>query len=82
MVSTTIGAEGMGLEDETHALIADEPQAFAEAVVRLYQDQQLWEKLSKAGKDLVEANWSPASIRRELEKSSTIRAASRWLPRP
>ena len=34
VVTTSVGAEGMGLVDGTHALVADDPASFAEAVVR------------------------------------------------
>jgi glycosyltransferase involved in cell wall biosynthesis len=34
VVSTTVGAEGLGLVDGQHLLIADTPEAFAEACVR------------------------------------------------
>lgn len=45
-VGTTIAAEGMGLEHEHNILVADDAEEFADAVVRLYQDQSLWERLS------------------------------------
>ena len=44
VVTTSIGAEGMGLIDGEHILIADSPAAFARAVVRLYTDDLLWER--------------------------------------
>lgn len=37
-VSTTIGAEGLPLEDGTHLRIADTPQAMADAIVSLVRD--------------------------------------------
>ena len=54
VVTTTIGAEGMGLIDGKTALLADEPERFANAVCRLYQDSVLWEKLSRQGQDYIE----------------------------
>ena len=41
IVSTTLGAEGLGFEDGKHLLIADEPEDFASACVRLLQEPQL-----------------------------------------
>ena len=38
VVSTTIGAEGLPVTDGADIVIADEPAAFAEAVVRLIRD--------------------------------------------
>ena len=45
IVSTTLGAEGLGFEDGTHLLIADEPYDFASACVRLLQEPQLRRRL-------------------------------------
>lgn len=45
MVSTSVGAEGLALENEKHILIADEANTFAEACLRLLEKQSLWEKL-------------------------------------
>src|SRR5262249_38799860 len=41
VVTTSIGAEGMELEDGVTALVADTPEAFAEAVRRLCTDDAL-----------------------------------------
>ena len=49
IVMTMIAAEGMGLQNEEDALIADDPVAFAEAVIRLYSDSALWDRLSIRG---------------------------------
>ncbi len=38
VVSTTVGAEGLPLVDGQHILLADSPDAFADAVVRLLRD--------------------------------------------
>ena len=48
-ISTTIGTEGFDLVDGRSALIADSAPAFADAVVRLYDDRDLWETLSVEG---------------------------------
>lgn len=57
-VSTTIGAEGMELADGDGVLVADEPAAFADAVVRLHQDAALWDAGSRGGLDFVHRNYS------------------------
>lgn len=49
VVATLIAAEGMYLADGEDVLIADEPDALADAVARLYSDQKLWERLSQGG---------------------------------
>ena len=54
-VTTTIGAEGMALIEGETILTADAPEAFASQVQRLYQDDGMWQRLSKAGLDHVRA---------------------------
>jgi glycosyltransferase involved in cell wall biosynthesis len=49
VVSTAIGVEGMNLTEGVHALIADEPSAFADAVLALASDQQRWNDMADAG---------------------------------
>lgn len=46
VVATTIAAEGMGLEDGVDVLIADDAADFAAAIVRAYDDEELWTRLS------------------------------------
>ena len=41
VVSTTMGAEGLGLEDGRHLLLADSPEDFASACARLLTDRDL-----------------------------------------
>jgi GT2 family glycosyltransferase/glycosyltransferase involved in cell wall biosynthesis len=53
IVTTTVGAEGMGLVNGGDVLIADEPQEFAAAVERLYKSPDLWHKLQRAGLDYI-----------------------------
>jgi GT2 family glycosyltransferase/glycosyltransferase involved in cell wall biosynthesis len=60
-ISTTIGAEGMGIVDGVHALVRDDPKGFAEAVVTLYGDPGLWEKISEKGRRLVEDRFGDAA---------------------
>ncbi|PYS98550.1 MAG: glycosyl transferase family 2, partial [Acidobacteria bacterium] len=62
VVTTTIGAEGMELRDEEEALIADTPHDFAAAVVRLYRDAGLWQRLSDNAHAHVERHFSPRVV--------------------
>ncbi len=59
IVSTSIGAEGMGLVDGQTVLLADTPAEFAAACLRLYRDPALWASLSEASLDLVRRVASP-----------------------
>jgi glycosyltransferase involved in cell wall biosynthesis/SAM-dependent methyltransferase len=57
-VSTTVGAEGMGLEVGDGVVVADDPEAFADAVVRLHQVAAWWESCSRGGLEFVQRNYS------------------------
>ena len=61
VVSTTIGAEGLGLVHDEHLLVADAPDEFAAAVVRALGDAQLRARLGAAGRAHVAArfDWEP-----------------------
>ena len=58
MVSTAVGCEGIGVEDGRHLLIADTPEAFASAIVRLFDDAALARSLGHAGREYVEREYS------------------------
>ncbi len=58
VVATTIAAEGMFLQDGESALIANDRQAFADAVARLYRDRALWNRLSQGGLRIMEELFS------------------------
>jgi glycosyltransferase involved in cell wall biosynthesis len=59
IVSTTIGAEGIRTRPGENILLADEPRAFADAVVRLLKDSDLRNSLRENGRRWVEQeyNW-------------------------
>ena len=52
-VLTPVAAEGMGLVDGRHALIAESAHDFALAVVRLHEDRGLWMRLAVSARDHV-----------------------------
>ncbi|WDK26783.1 glycosyltransferase [Xanthomonas campestris pv. incanae] len=49
VVGTTCAVEGMHLHDGEDVCVADEADAFAAAIVRLYQDAALWHRLADNG---------------------------------
>jgi glycosyltransferase involved in cell wall biosynthesis len=77
-VMTTVAAEGMHLVDGVDAMIADEPQQFADAITRAYTDRQLWCTLSAGGIRNIERHFSFAAARRALQRAlpgSTVEMA-------
>ena len=67
VVSTTKGAEGLDAEDGRHLLIADTPEAFAAAVIRLHEDQDLYLELRANARRLAEEKYDWAVQSRVLE---------------
>ena len=68
VVSTTVGAEGLALESGRHFLAADTPHDFAQSVIRLLRDPARRQALGDAGRALVEANYSWATVARQFEE--------------
>ncbi|HVG53302.1 MAG TPA: glycosyltransferase family 4 protein [Vicinamibacterales bacterium] len=68
VVSTTVGAEGLGIGPGRHYTCADEPGAFANAVVALLHDPHRRAELGAAGRHLVETCYSWPTIGRVFEQ--------------
>lgn len=75
VVATSIAVEGMHLVDGESALIADTPEGLAEAVVRLYLDDDLWERLSRAGIEVMERHFSFDAAERALREALGLETA-------
>ncbi|HJW47421.1 MAG TPA: glycosyltransferase, partial [Lysobacter sp.] len=58
VVATSCAVEGMHLSAGEDVLVADDADAFADAVVRLYQDAGLWQQLASNGLRNVERHFS------------------------
>jgi len=66
VVSTTIGAEGLSVVNGTHLLLADEADSFAKAVLAVFDDPLLRDRLVKAGRQLVEEQYDWEQIAGQL----------------
>jgi sugar transferase (PEP-CTERM/EpsH1 system associated) len=75
VVSTTVGAEGLPVTSGEHVLLADEPAAFAAAVIRLMRDVDSRRTLEAAGRALVLERYDWSAVAGELE-DALIRVAS------
>ncbi len=67
VVATPIGAEGIGIEPDRDALIANDAQGLAEAVLSLLSDPAKCAALSRSGADLVRGRFSRRSSRLAIE---------------
>jgi glycosyltransferase involved in cell wall biosynthesis len=65
VVSTTVGADGLDVEDGVHLLLADRPEEFADACRRLIEDRALARRLVDAAEKLFleKYEWSTAKQR-------------------
>jgi sugar transferase (PEP-CTERM/EpsH1 system associated) len=69
IVSTSVGAEGLPVTHGAHLLIADEPRAFADAVVRLLRDVPRRRSIEAAARRLVVEHYDWAAVGGVLEQA-------------
>ena len=62
VVSTSVGCEGIDVVDGEHLLIADDPESFAAATLRLMEDRAFAARLGEQGRQLVEAGYKWESV--------------------
>ena len=71
VVSTTLGAEGLDVEDGVHLLLADDPNELAAAVVHLLGDAGLRVRLTEAAEarylELYDGRLADHGVRRLVE---------------
>jgi FkbM family methyltransferase len=66
VVTTTLGAEGMGLVHQADVLIADDAKGFADHVIALSRDQELRATVVRGGQAYVEQRYSSEKVRAHL----------------
>jgi glycosyltransferase involved in cell wall biosynthesis len=62
VVATSVGAQGLNVEDGVHLRIADEAGLFAEAIIELMVNREEARRLVRAAYDRVEQQYSWAGI--------------------
>jgi O-antigen biosynthesis protein len=67
VVTTDIGAEGMQLINEKNVLIANDEKSFAEAIIRLNNDEELWNTLCEYSVDSLQP-FSISAVSETLKK--------------
>ena len=68
VVATPPSVEGMHLVPGEDVLVADDAEAFAAAIARIYRDEALWEKLAAAGRENIRRHFS-----RDVARSAITR---------
>jgi glycosyltransferase involved in cell wall biosynthesis len=69
VVSTTIGAEGLGAEHERNILIADSSRDMRETIAALLRSDQIRATVGAAGRELYQERFTWESAWRALESS-------------
>jgi glycosyltransferase involved in cell wall biosynthesis len=69
VVTTAVGAAGLGAEHGRHLLIAEGAPALAEAIARLLADDELAAGLAREARGLVEERFSAAVVGRQLREA-------------
>lgn len=69
VVTTSIGAEGIGLTHTRDVFIEDNHVGFAESVLRLYEDPNLWNEIRLRGQEHVELNFSQAVFTTKVQET-------------
>jgi glycosyltransferase involved in cell wall biosynthesis len=67
-VVTSVAAEGMYLTHRENAMIADQPESFADAVVELWTSPDLWQRLSINGMRNVAEHFSIEAASRSIDE--------------
>ena len=67
VVSTEIGLEGMGLVNEINVLEANQGQEFAEQIVRLYSQEELWNYLASNSAKAI-ASFAPDVVSQQVQQ--------------
>jgi len=68
LVTTLVGAEGLGAEDGINIIIRDTPEAIAEATLKLLSDNKFAEKIANNARKLVEEKYSWFMMSEYLDK--------------
>lgn len=71
-VTTTIGAEGFALINGEHAIIEDDPIAFARSIEKLCLEDDLWENISLKGVEHINSLHSFDSVYNQFEHFLSI----------
>jgi glycosyltransferase involved in cell wall biosynthesis len=66
VVSTTLGAEGINIVHNQNILIADDPEEFADAVIKLIENVKFSEKIRNNLYELIKMNYSLENLESEI----------------
>lgn len=62
VVTTSLGAEGIDIEEDDHLMIADTPESFAERIESLLEDEEMREQMGTRARQLIEETYTWSAI--------------------
>jgi glycosyltransferase involved in cell wall biosynthesis len=67
VISTKTGVSGLGVENEKHCLIAQNPQEFITEILKVLDDENLYKSIQKNAFEMVKKEYSWKTIAQKLE---------------
>ena len=67
VVTTSLSANAIKANDEKELMVGQTAQGLAEKTIKILQDNELYEKISRNGRKLIEEKYTWKSIAKELE---------------
>jgi glycosyltransferase involved in cell wall biosynthesis len=68
-VTTSVGAEGIEVENGRHLLIEDDPARMAERINELLDNPVLWNRLQTASRELIQQQYTWRRLFREMHRT-------------
>jgi glycosyltransferase involved in cell wall biosynthesis len=67
VITTSIGAEGIGIASGENGLIADDVRAFANGILQLYSDEALWSQVAAQSLQTAQ-QFAPNAVRAKIAR--------------
>jgi glycosyltransferase involved in cell wall biosynthesis len=72
IVASKITAEQLDWKDGKECLVGENPQDFAEKIIRLYSDAELWNKIKNNAAEKIKTEYSPKVFEESVRKAFSI----------
>ncbi len=67
VITTSLGAEGLGAKDQQEILIANNPESISGQIVTLLESEDLYEKIARNARQLIEEKYDWENIAKKLD---------------
>jgi glycosyltransferase involved in cell wall biosynthesis len=64
VITTPVGVQG--ISDERGMIVAADPEEFVDGIVRLYNDETLWNSLSESGRALIKSRFASEVVKEPI----------------